>query len=235
MLGSMVHEGLAAYHQELRNGKTTALCYLMPVMQSVMVQNESQRPITYKSGETRDSLIAQGEALVDLYLNEPPPDNILAVEQPLVVPLVTSEGKVLDKPLVAVLDLLTDLDGTLLITEFKTSAKKYSDADVESALQASCYIHAVQERYEKPAQVSYTVLVKTKTPSIQKIETQRDQEDCTRIGDIVHSLETISQSHAFFPNESPMNCSGCSYRQECRRWTGTGTVARKQLKETAAC
>lgn len=235
LLGSMVHEGIAAYHLRLQVGEKATLQELKPAMLSTLLQSEAQRPTIYKPGETRDSLIAQGEALVGLYLNEPPPDKIVAVEQPLLVPLVTSHGEVLEKPLVAVLDLLTEVDNELLITEFKTSARKYSESEVESALQASCYVHAVKERYDRPAKVNYAVLVKTKTPSFQKIAADRNCEALTRIGDIVQTLEKVSQAQAFYPIESPMNCSGCSYRQECRSWTGTNSVSRIMREEPLAC
>lgn len=235
LLGSMVHEALAAYHLHLQNGKTVTLQDLMPAMQATLEQSEAQVPTAYKPSETRAGLIEQGEALVELYLREAPPINILGVEQPLIVPLVTTAREVLEKPLVAIIDLLTASEEGLLVTEFKTSARKYGEAETESSLQASCYVHAVQERFNKPAAVNFAVLVKTKTPSFQRIETVRTADDFGRVGDIVQAIETVQRANGYFPIESPMNCSGCSFRQECRSWTGNHDRDQSPAKDLIAC
>ena len=39
-------------------------------------------------------------------MQEPPPENIVAIEEAMLVPLFTSSGECLEKPLMAVLDLL---------------------------------------------------------------------------------------------------------------------------------
>jgi CRISPR/Cas system-associated exonuclease Cas4 (RecB family) len=178
-------------------------------------------------------------ALLEAYWQEPKPTEIIAVEEPLLVPLVTSSGDVLEKPLVTVIDLLSRNEEELVIDEFKTSSRKYSEAEAESALQASCYVHAVRERYDESASVRYTVLVKTKTPSIQRITTVRIQDDFRRIGDIVQTIERAINAQAFYPVESPMNCSSCCFRSQCREWQGntlrSTPVATEPRKEPVPC
>jgi putative RecB family exonuclease len=122
-LGSAVHSALADYHQHLQLHQPLPERRLQQTFLSAWGQGESQQPIQFKDGETRDDAIAQGVALLETYLQEPPPENILAVEQAMVVPLHTSSGEFLDKPLVAVVDLLHRAENALVVSEFKTSGR----------------------------------------------------------------------------------------------------------------
>ena len=173
-------------------------------------------------------MIDQGVALLDMYMQEPPPENILAVEQPMIVPLHTSSGEFLEKPLVAVVDLLCRDEDGLKVTEFKTSGRRFSESEADTSLQPSCYAHAVGERYDEPVSVRYTVLVKTKKPAVQHVDTVRTDADLARLGDVIQGVERAIEAEAFYPIESPMNCTTCSFREPCREWKGCPTRAQHE-------
>jgi putative RecB family exonuclease len=196
VFGSAVHAALAHYHLALKLNRTP----------------------TFKDGENRADLMTQGMALVELYLKEPPPERIVAVEQEIICPVHDSQGEYLETPLVAVADLIVDTDDGLLVREFKTSARAYGESEVASSLQPTCYVNAVQEVFGEPATVEYTVLIKTKTPKIQRLPASRTDEDLGRLGEIVKNVEKGVQAGIFYPVESPMNCSTCPYRGPCREW-----------------
>ena len=164
--------------------------------------NEDRQPIQFKERRTKDDLLAQGIALLELYLQEPPPQNIVAVEQPMMVPLFTSNGECLEKPLMAVLDLLNRDDHGLVVTEFKTASGRYGESETETKLQATAYSHAIQQRYDEKPGIRYVILVKTKKPQIQIVETVRNDEDAARLGDIIQAVERAIEAQAFYPNES---------------------------------
>jgi putative RecB family exonuclease len=233
-LGSAVHAALADYHQHLQLHQPLPERRLQQTFLSAWGQGESQQPIQFKEGETRDDAIAQGVALLETYLQEPPPENILAVEQAMVVPLHTSSGEFLDKPLVAVVDLLHRGESSLVVSEFKTSGRRYSESEAATTLQASCYVHAVQERFEEPVGVRYVVLVKTKKPAVQYLNTARCDSDLGRLGDIVQSVERAIEAEAFYPIESPMNCSGCAFYKQCREWKGCNSTRSQMQEQTEA-
>jgi putative RecB family exonuclease len=238
VLGSAIHEGLAHYHRQLKAGDGVSLDQVKAIVVATFTASEGEKPVEYKEGETKQSVLDQGVALIEAYFKEPAPQNIVAIEEPMLVPLITSSGEILEKPLVAILDLLTRMDEGLLITEFKTSSRKFSESEAESALQASCYVHAVRERFDQPAMVQYLVLVKTKTPAVQRIETVRTSDDLGRIGDIVQAIERAIFARAFYPVETPMNCTGCPFRGPCRDWKGTHDQQRCEQtvhREPAAC
>lgn len=218
VLGSAVHSALETYHRSLQTGSCVSLEDLQKAFHCKWQWREREMAITYRSGESRDDFIAQGVGLVELYLKDPPPSEIVAVEQELVVPLHNSRGAYLEAPLVTVIDLLVRERDQLKILEIKTSGRSYAESDSDSSLQPACYINAVREEYGEEATVEFVVLVKTKTPKIQRIATVRGAEDLGRLGDLVEAVEHAVQAKVFYPNENPRNCSTCPYRKPCRQW-----------------
>jgi len=217
-LGSAVHAGLAEYHQRLMEQEETPPDAVTRAFHHDWQERESRETIQFREGDTRDDCIAQGIHLLELYLKEPPPERIVAVEHRFTAPLCNSRGEYLETPLVAITDLITAEGDSLRVQEFKTSGRAYSEGDVTSSLQPTCYVHAVRECLGQEASVEYTVLVKTKTPKVQRLHTSRYTEDCGRLGDLVQSIQRAVDLGNFYPVESPMNCSTCAYRQPCRDW-----------------
>ena len=238
--GSAIHEGLAAFHRGLMHGEPITPTEIHAAFRTSWQDNENERPIRFRDGESTSDLLEQGVALLETYLAETPPENVVAVEQAYVVPLQTSEGRFLAKPLVAIIDLLTRELESLTVTEFKTSGRRYNEFEADTTLQASCYGHAVHQHFDEAPKIKYTVLVRTKTPAVQHLETGRTDADYTRLGDTVEGIERAIQAKAFFPIESPMNCSGCPFRVECRDWQGCHSLTQiKPLpmkeREVARC
>src|SRR5437667_11124962 len=101
-----------------------------------------------------------------------PGTEVLAVEQPFAVPLIDqATGDVLDRDLVGTLDLLErDAEG-LVVVDLKTSARKYTDLQVETALQLSDYSYAVGLRpfaNGDDVRLRFHVLTKTKQPQLTR-------------------------------------------------------------------
>lgn len=217
-LGSAVHAGLAEYHRRLMERADISPEAVTKAFRDDWQERETREAIHFRDGDSRDDCIAQGVHLLELYLKEPPPEQIVAVEHRFMAPLSNSRGEYLETPLVAITDLITAENDSLRVREFKTSGRAYSESDVASSLQPTCYVHAVRECLGQEPSVEYTVLVKTKTPKIQRLQTSRYAEDCGRLGDLVQSIQRAVDLGIFYPVESPMNCSTCPYRQPCRDW-----------------
>jgi putative RecB family exonuclease len=217
VLGSAVHAAIAEYHRDLKDGKVPRVDRIKQAYVAEWDRRDGME-IAYKDGETRQSLMDQGLALVELYLKEPPPERIVAVEEEIIAPVHNSRGEYLETPMVAIADLIVANDDGLVVRELKTSARAYSEIETTSSLQPTCYVNAVEEVYGEPATVSYTVLVKTKTPKVQHLKTTRSPEDLGRLGDIVEAVERAVQADIYHPVETVMNCSGCPYRAPCKEW-----------------
>jgi len=228
VLGSAVHAGLATYHRALMHHKPVGFSTLeTSFLDSWQIQSDNAK-IDYTFKQNQNDLQQLGLSLLKKYTDEEPPVSIRSVEKPLHVPLQASTGYILEKPLLAIADLITESSDGLLVNEFKTSSRAYSSMEVEQSLQASCYVHAAEETWAEPATVRFIIFVKTKQPRIQRIDTVRDAHNTTRLGDIVQNIERAIRVDAFYPIESALNCSGCPYRQPCKEW-GREQVTKPEL------
>lgn len=218
VLGSAVHEVLAEYHRSIQAQTPVDAGGLHQVFMDYWCRRENESRLALRDGETSKELIDQGIALVELYLREPPPEQIIGIEHAIISPIHNSRGEILETPLVAIADLITRQADSIAVGEFKTAARAYSELETATSLQPTCYVNAAQEHFGHTATVEYTVLVKTKTPKIQRIKADRTEADLGRLGDVVENIERAIQAKVFYPVENPMNCSTCSYRPQCREW-----------------
>lgn len=218
-LGSSVHAGLAEYHRQLLENEAIDSAAVQKVFLSTWIAKEAQETIQFRDGDSRNDSMAQGIHLLELYLNEPPPERIVAIERRFIAPLHNSQGEYLETPLVAIIDLLTTTEQGITVNEFKTSGRAFSESEISTSLQPTCYVHTVRECLGQEPNVEYIVLVKTKTPKVQRLHTSRYSEDCGRLGDLVQTIQRATELGVFYPVENPMNCATCPYRQQCREWS----------------
>jgi putative RecB family exonuclease len=234
VLGSAVHAALAEYHRTVQQDEPTDLAKLRRVFTDFWGSRESGKRVSYRAGENQADLMAQGIALLEVYLKEPPPQNIISIEKEILAPIHNSTGQYLETPLLAIADLITEGNEELTVREFKTSGRAYSEMEAETSLQPTCYINAAQEVFGTPATVEYTVLIKTKIPKLQRLTAVRNDEDLGRLGDIVETIERGIRAEVFYPVETPINCSTCPYRQPCRDWSQPEDPRRIQLNLISA-
>ena len=222
-LGSAIYEALALYHQGIQDRRPPRPESVLAAFHHAWEERKQHELIVYQKG-TEQGHVEQGIALLEAYLKETPA-SIVAVEQELAVPLVTSQGEVLEPQLVAVLDLVTR-DGCegLKVTDLKTSSRTYSDMDGRTSLQATCYIYAAQHAYGETAVFEFAVMVKTRKPKVHRVATARMPTYSGRLGDLVQVIDRAVTAGVFFPVESPLNCSSCCYRKSCRDWQSDQTL-----------
>ena len=232
LLGSAVHASLAEVHRGLRDRGDFDPHAVADALVRTWDAEEGELKVLYRSGESRDILLEQAIALVDLALANPPEGTVLDVEHRVTVPLFDSAGEMLPVPLVAVFDLVTAVprekeDGAedeappdVVVHEFKTTARKWSTSEAAASLQPTCYAHAAHEWYggteADGPRVEFRLLVKTKTPRLQTLPAGRDGTDFGRLGDLARVIGRAVRAGTFYPVESPFNCSGCAWRRECR-------------------
>lgn len=218
VLGSSVHAALATYHRALQKNDGFDEATLKESFTSTWSRNREAYEISFRDGESESSSIDQGIALVELYVRDVRPTNIVSVETSMMAPLHNSRGEILETPLLIVADLVTAQGENFTIRELKTSGRAYSGSEIAFSLQPTCYVNALHEATGRLADVEFTVLVKTKTPKLQRLCTNRSTDDLARLGDIVQNIERSIAANVFYPVENPLNCSTCPYRQPCREW-----------------
>jgi putative RecB family exonuclease len=241
VLGSAVHSALATYHRQLQSGEASTVDAIRQSYLDAWDGLISDNEVVALGGKPLDHSRDLGMALVEVYLEQSPSGTIIAVESPMMAPIANSRGEYLEKPILIVADLITrQQDGTLKITEIKTSGRAYSESEVATSLQPTFYANALYETSGEEPAVEFTVLVKTKTPKVQKIQTVRNVNDFGRLGDIIEAVGRAIDAGSLYPIESPLNFSGCGYFRECRGWTGSGNSTSKirealHVEEAARC
>jgi putative RecB family exonuclease len=138
------------------------------------------------------------------------------------VPLIDEEtGEVLDRDLVGTLDLLErDAEG-LVVVDLKTSARKYTDLQVEASLQLSVYSYAVGlspwangSADAADVRLRFDVLTKTKQPELVRYWTTRDRAANVRLFRLVSKELGAIEAGVFHPVVG-WQCKECVFRSKC--------------------
>jgi len=149
-----------------------------------------------------------------------PMENVVEVDFPFTVPLISSKGEILERPLTGIFDLVTETDdGSIVVVDFKSGSKKYRQEDVDADLQATCYCYAVEHSFEGFGNLSFRfdLLTKTKKPAFVSYPTERTEKDFARLVSLFQQAETEAANNIFLPRPS-WRCSTCQHREACSTW-----------------
>lgn len=124
--------------------------------------------------------------------------------------------------LLARVDLILDQGDSLTVVDLKTSRSRWSESQVSnSADQLMMYAELAKELMPgKRLKLQFAVLSKTKSPSMDMHTITLDERSVARTRYVVQQVWKAIQAGNFYPNPSPMNCGGCSFREPCRAWCG---------------
>jgi len=103
----------------------------------------------------------------------------------------------------------------LVVIELMTSARAWSQADVDLSSQISSYALVMKAASYENCRYRYEILTKTKTPKLQILETRRTERDMDRLVDQFLHLERAVEAGVLPRNESSMNCLGCEFKKRC--------------------
>ena len=238
LLGSALHSALASYHRQVQIHQSVAANQVHEAYLAAWDEQVSRGAVVATGAKSVDDSRDLGISLIDVYLQEPAPEGIIAVESPIMAPIANSRGEYLEKPILVIADLVVRQgDGTLQVIEIKTSGRAYSESEVAKSLQPTFYAGAVFEMTGEEPGIEFQVLVKTRVPKVQKIQAIRGRSDYGRLGDIVGAVELGVESGVFYPVESPINCSGCPFYRPCREWSGPTVQqgAQREAERMARC
>lgn len=180
----------------------------------------NQDDIQYSEGKSFETLLLEGKELLTTYYHKRPRDSfeILAIEEPF---SFTLDGCAI--PIIGAFDLLEeDQSGTLIITDFKTSARAYSRDEVDRNFQLTLYQVAAKSLgyTDREILLRFDCLIKTKVPKCEIYYTSRTTtEERRAIRKIIEVWNGISKG-VFIPNDGPNNwrCKGCSFKKHCDNW-----------------
>jgi CRISPR/Cas system-associated exonuclease Cas4 (RecB family) len=124
--------------------------------------------------------------------------------------------------LLARLDLITETEDDVVITDLKTSRSRWSQHQVEdSAEQLLLYSELVRDLVPgKPLKLQFVVVTKGKQPVVDNHFVSVDPNRIARIKKVAQRVWQAVQAGNFYPSPSAMNCPSCGYRRACKSWAG---------------
>jgi len=175
-------------------------------------ETEATDNLTYKEGETFDSSLDKGFAMLKVALENWQDDYVVKVVAKSFS--VTVPG--LHKPLVGEFDMVVADGGDEAIVDWKTASSKWPAGKADRELQATAYCYAYRQLNKVNPIFRYDVITKTKQPSIGSWYTVRTADELDRFEWLANRVERSVEEGLFYPNESVMNCNECPYRDRCK-------------------
>lgn len=219
--GSAIHLALADFHTEKMRGRFPSVKELHQSFEMHWKKLTDKRDdIKYAEGNNPEIMLLQGQELLTAYYNKSSwrEYECIGIEEHF---SFTIPGCPL--PIIGAMDLMErDKSGTIIINDFKTSSKAYSNADVDKNFQLTLYQMAARAIGYEDSDIllRFDCLIKTKQPKFESYYTTRSVTDETRARrKIVEVSKGISRG-IFIPNDSPQNwkCKGCSFKKNCDEW-----------------
>ena len=124
--------------------------------------------------------------------------------------------------LLARVDLIAETPDELVIADWKTSRSRWTQDQVEEAAEQLVLYSSLAGDFApgKPIRIEFIVLTKTKVTSIERHAMTVQPQQIARTKRIVERVWRSIQAGQFYPAPSQMNCSGCPFREPCRKWLG---------------
>jgi putative RecB family exonuclease len=176
--------------------------------------------ISFSTKETRESLDDLASKMLTAFLASPMANvqgRVLGVEEEIRGMLVEGVPDLYGR-----VDLMTEDEASLVITDIKTSRGKWSPEQVEdSGEQLLLYSKLASEISPgKKIATRFLVLTKTKEPVVEEHVREVEPENVKRTLAGVERVWRAIESGVFYPAPSVVACSSCGYREACRAWVG---------------
>ncbi|MGD9900096.1 MAG: RecB family exonuclease [Calditrichaceae bacterium] len=219
VFGSCIHRILAEFNQEKMIGNILSSDEIENMFKTDWEKSAKDNPdIQYSKGNTYRMLLNQGVKMLQEFMKRMPENDatIVAIEEPFAMHI---EG--LDIPLIGVMDLVEeDEDGTLTITDYKTSKKSMAIKDVDSSFQLTVYYTAAKANgyADREINLKFDCLVKTQKPKFEQIYTERSGDHSAKAIKKIKQVWDGIQKGVFIPNDTSWRCHGCSYKSYCDEW-----------------
>ncbi len=228
LFGSAIHWAIAHINQ---GRKVECLLELSDVMEcfedkwSSSVKKAST--VKYSKGKDFDILMKDGKKYLETYyksLGEDEGFKVLSIEEPFSFKIPG-----LPVPIIGITDCIEtdgkdeDESGTIIITDYKTKARAYSESELANDMQLTLYQMAMKasEYRDHEIMLRFVVIIKTKTPRVEHYWASRSELDEKRLAKkAIKVWEGISKG-IFLPNDGHWKCNNCQFQTACQAWSNT--------------
>ena len=217
--GTTAHKVLADVYQGKLLNSPLELKEILKLFEKYWTKAaDNNEKIKFADGKDFETYLIEGRELFTTYYNKIPADDfrVLAIEEAFSFKI---EG--LDINLIGAMDLVEeDEAGTIIITDWKTAGKAYSNDDVDKSFQLTLYQMAAQANgfADREILLRFDCLIKTKTPKFEQYYTTRSDEDIIRAKKKIMTVADGISKGVFVPNDGHWKCKNCNYSENCRNW-----------------
>ena len=201
VLGSCIHSAIEGFYRTWQDGVRMEASEVINLFEEYFIAGTEGK--TLEPGCDPETVKNIGKSLIEVFARDVQPAEVVGIEEKFRIPLVDYDTGEYLIDLVGVFDLIElDTEGTPVVVDHKTAAKRFSDADLESNLQLTAYGLASRQihQIEGPVLLRIDAMIKNKTPVFDQKFTIRtvssDQKFVKLSSDILQAMEV----EAFFPN-----------------------------------
>ena len=118
------------------------------------------------------------------------------------------------------IDLIVETADELIVTDLKTSRSRWSREQADDSAGQLLLYHELAKSIapRKRVRLQFAVLTKSKEPAVDLHEVSANRHAVDRTKRIVEKVWKAIDNQVFYPAPSAMQCSGCSFRGQCREW-----------------
>jgi putative RecB family exonuclease len=215
VLGSAVHEGLAAYYRSVMETSESPEQDVGLAALHASLETAKKNRVPLEDGG--EDLEAVGTGLLRVFYETvyQAPPVVVGVEMPFAIELHDPmTGEVLEEKLVGALDLVVRESERHVVVEHKSAAKKWSQDQIGHDVQLSAYKLVGGEIGLGDVGLRLQVLTKAKRPAMVVENTERGDKDIRDFMATVVGVLRAVDAGAFYPVRSSM-CGGCAFRKAC--------------------
>ena len=220
VFGSAVHRAVEHHFNELLAGNAPPTVDALVNEYNRHWQQTDQKAVRFGKADNIDSLGRLATKMIGAFQASQfahTSGQIIGVEEELRGSVVAGCPDLLGR-----IDLIVETADELIVTDLKTSRSRWSLEQADDSAEQLLIYHELVRDFapRKRVRLQFAVLTKTKEPAIDLHEVPVDVRRIDRTKRIVERVWKAIESQAFYPSPSPMQCPGCSFREQCRAWAG---------------
>ena len=217
--GSVIHLVLGEYYEAKMVGERMPLKDVHRSFEEHWHRvAEGREDIKYTKGKDFETLLMNGKDLLTAWYMKLPEDNfkVLEIEEAFSFHIPGVEI-----PIIGAMDLIEeDEAGTIIITDFKTSARAFSVDEVDKNFQLLIYQMAAKANGYEDREIilKFDALIKTKKPRFEQYFTVRSEVDEIRAIKKIQTVWNGIKNEVFIPNDTGWRHLNCAYKTACDEW-----------------
>lgn len=217
--GSAIHRAVAEFNIARKNDLMMDEEELTNLFEAYWSQSALDADdIQWTKGKSFDSYMTLGKALLGIYHEKIETDGlrVLAVEE-----FFSFNIPGIDMPVIGFIDLVeADSSGTVIISDLKTTGKRYSNDEIDLNDQLTIYMMSGKANGfdDREILLRFDCLIKTREPKFEQFYSIRSDEDIMRMQKKIKQVSDGIQKEVYIPNTNNWRCKSCSYKKYCNDW-----------------